>query len=54
MNEEEELKDFFKIHTHLQDHYVIAETIEEAIAKFRKIASDEQIEAVTFMGYLHE
>lgn len=48
------MSELYKIHYYSEDYFVKAETIEKAIAKFRKDMPDENIEEIEWMGELHE
>lgn len=53
--EEEILHNFYKIDDgSMRDNYVIAESVEEAIAKWKKIDPDAILEGVELVGIIHE
>jgi hypothetical protein len=56
MSEEEEtLYEFYSIDNGtMNDNYVIAESAEEAIQKWKKIDPDHKIEGVKLIGVIHE
>jgi hypothetical protein len=54
MSEEEILKKFYNVRTHMHDNYIIADKIEDAIAFYREIDPDGQIEDVSLVGVIHD
>jgi len=52
---EEILRNFYKIDDgSMQDNYIIAESVEEAITKWKKIDPETALEGVELVGIIHE
>jgi hypothetical protein len=55
LSEEEILRNFYKIDDGtMHNNYVIAESVEEAIAKWKKIDPEAVLEGVELVGIIHE